>query len=53
MDKCDITYTTAKHLICQHQVKKYVKVKNVSYEMAAIADDITIIIIYLHYSIYK
>ena len=35
MDKYDVTYTTAKQLIC-----KDLKEKQVSHEMACIADDI-------------
>ncbi len=40
MDKYDITYTTAKQLICLHQIKQYNREKQVSYEIACIADDI-------------
>jgi len=40
MDKYDVTYTTAKQLICIHQIKQYMREKQVSYEMACIADDI-------------
>ena len=40
MDKYDITYTSAKQLICNHQIKQIMREKKVSYEMACIADDI-------------
>ena len=40
MDKYDITYTSAMHLICLHQIKRYMEEKQVSYEIACIADDI-------------
>ena len=40
MDKYDITYTSAKQLICDHQIKQNMREKKVSYEMAGIADDI-------------
>ena len=40
MDKYDVTYTTAKQLICIHQIKQYMREKQVSYEMACISDDI-------------
>ncbi len=40
MDKYGITYTSATHLICLHKIKQYMKEKQVSYEMAYIADDI-------------
>ena len=40
MDKYDISYTTAKQLICQHTIKKYMQEMNVSYEIAAIQSDI-------------
>ena len=40
MDKYDVTYTTAKQLICIHRIKQYMREKQVSYEMACIADDI-------------
>ena len=40
MDKYDITYTSAKQLICNHQIKQIMMEKKVSYEMACIADDI-------------
>ncbi len=40
MNKYDITYTSAMHLICQHQIKQYMREKQVSYEMACVADDI-------------
>jgi transcription-repair coupling factor (superfamily II helicase) len=40
MDKYGVTYTTAKQLICIHQIKQYMREKQVSYEMACIADDI-------------
>ena len=39
MDKYDVTYTTAKQLICQ-DLKRCMKEKQVSHEMARIADDI-------------
>ena len=39
MDKYDVTYTTAKQLICQ-DLKRCMKEKQVSHEMACIADDI-------------
>jgi hypothetical protein len=39
MDKYDITYTTAKQLIFDHQIKRYMRDKQVSYEIACIADD--------------
>ena len=50
MDKYDVTYTTAKQLICQ-DLKRCMKEKQVSHEMACIADDIINIIIYLIYNI--
>ena len=40
MDKYDISYTRAKQLICQHQIQRYKKEKQVSYEIACVADDI-------------
>ena len=40
MDKYDVTYTTAKQLIFEHQIKRYMREKQVSYEMACIADEI-------------
>ncbi len=40
MDKYDITYTSAMHLICTHKIKQYMKEKQVSFEIACIADDI-------------
>ena len=40
MDKYDITYTSAKQLICNHQIKQIMMEKNISFEMACIADDI-------------
>ena len=39
MDKYDVTYTTAKQLICQ-DLKRCMKEKQVSHEMACIVDDI-------------
>ena len=39
MDKYDVTYTTAKQLICK-DLKRCMKEKQVSHEMAYIADDI-------------
>ena len=39
MDKYDVIYTTAKQLICQ-DLKRCMKEKQVSHEMACIADDI-------------
>ena len=39
MDKYDVTYTTAKQLICQ-DLKRCMKEKQVSHEMACIANDI-------------
>ena len=39
MDKYDVTYTTAKQLICK-DLKRCMKEKQVSHEMACIADDI-------------
>ena len=40
MDKYDITYTSAKQLICDHQIKQIMREKKASHEMACIADDI-------------
>ena len=40
MDKYGITYTSAMKLICDHQIKRYMREKQVSYEMACIADEI-------------
>ena len=40
MDKYGITYTSAMQLICDHQIKRYMREKQVSYEMACIADEI-------------
>ena len=40
MDKYGITYTSAMQLICDHHIKQYMKEKQVSYEMACIADEI-------------
>jgi transcription-repair coupling factor (superfamily II helicase) len=40
MDKYGVTYTTAKQLICLHQIRRYMEEKQVSYEIACIADDI-------------
>ena len=40
MNKYGITYTSAMQLICGHQIKQYMKEKQVSYEMACIADEI-------------
>ena len=34
MNKYGITYTSAMQLICDHQIKQYMKEKQVSYEMA-------------------
>ena len=40
MNKYGITYTSAMQLICYHQITQYMKEKQVSYEMACIADEI-------------
>ena len=40
MDKYGVTYTTAKQLIFEHQIKRYMREKQVSYEIACVADDI-------------
>ncbi len=40
MDKYGITYTSAMQLICDHQIKRYMREKQVSFEMACVADDI-------------
>ena len=40
MDKYDITYTSAKKLICDRQIKQYMREKQVSYEIACISYDI-------------
>ena len=40
MNKYGITYTSAMQLICDHQIKQYMREKKVSYEMACIADEI-------------
>ena len=39
MDKYDVTYTTARQLICK-DLKRYMKEKQVSHEMACMTDDI-------------
>ncbi len=44
MDQYDISYTRAKQLICQHQIKRYMKEKQVSYEIACVADDIYVLV---------
>ncbi len=40
IDKYDVTYTTAKQLIFQHKLKKYMQVLNISYRMAILEHDI-------------
>ena len=40
MDKYGITYTSAMQLICDHQIKQYMRDKQVSYEIACISYDI-------------
>ncbi len=40
MDKYDITFTTAKQLIFQHQLKKYMQDMKISYRMAILEHDI-------------
>ncbi len=40
MDKYNVSFKTAKELIFQHQLKKYMQDMNISYRMAILEHDI-------------